>query len=231
MTKRKQNEGTCKLCGKAFVKSSMTSHVKACVRREGNSPTSESLVERFHIVVEDTFENFYWLHLELEADQDLWRLDAYLREIWLECCPHLSMFEIEKKWYNATYCSPIECHEGEFRMDMPFADILAPGTKFRHLYDGGSTTKLRLRVVGMHASPKRVEGAVRLLARNEPLEVKCKLCDEPATILCCEHRGMGDDLVCEAHARKHKCREGNHLPVPDSPRLGTCGYTGPTREF
>lgn len=36
----------------------------------------------------------YWLGVEAKASARLRHLDQFLRRIWLECCGHLSKFEI-----------------------------------------------------------------------------------------------------------------------------------------
>lgn len=36
----------------------------------------------------------YWLYLEMPARATLTDLDGFLRDIWLECCGHLSAFDI-----------------------------------------------------------------------------------------------------------------------------------------
>jgi hypothetical protein len=41
----------------------------------------------------------YWLHLEAPITATLRALDGYLRDLWLECCGHLSIFEIDGRTY------------------------------------------------------------------------------------------------------------------------------------
>ena len=36
----------------------------------------------------------YWLHIEIPAKATLEDLDHFLRAVWLECCGHLSSFDI-----------------------------------------------------------------------------------------------------------------------------------------
>ena len=37
-----------------------------------------------------------------------------------------------------------------------------------------------------------------------------------------------DPFLCEVHTEKHDCGEEALLPVVNSPRMGMCGYTGPS---
>lgn len=91
--------GICHFCHKELAKSGMTRHLQACKERkiqqkaelEGKETHKETV---YHLVVEDRYRPSYWMHLELPASAMLDDLDAFLRDIWLECCGHLSGFEI-----------------------------------------------------------------------------------------------------------------------------------------
>ena len=48
----------------------------------------------YHIAVEDRYDPRYWMHLDMPMNLDLRGLDQFLRNIWLECCEHLSAFYI-----------------------------------------------------------------------------------------------------------------------------------------
>ena len=51
----------------------------------------------FTILVEGSFFNEYWMYLEVPANTILRRLDNFLRDTWVECCGHMSMFVIDGK--------------------------------------------------------------------------------------------------------------------------------------
>ncbi|HZU69668.1 MAG TPA: hypothetical protein VFA09_20510 [Ktedonobacteraceae bacterium] len=68
----------------------------------------------FHIVVEGYYNPQYWMHLELPANDTFYDLDQFLRDIWLECCGHLSAFRVG----NMSYSSDTE----DMMWGMPFAD-------------------------------------------------------------------------------------------------------------
>ncbi len=59
----------------------------------------------FHPRVEDAYSPIFWLDLEMEAKATLADLDAFLREIWLECRGYPSTFDIEGTTYNVLPCS------------------------------------------------------------------------------------------------------------------------------
>jgi len=54
----------------------------------------------FHLLVEGRYLPEYWMHLLVTADISLKKLDTFLRDIWLECCGHLSAYTIEDKTYS-----------------------------------------------------------------------------------------------------------------------------------
>ena len=113
-------------------------------------------------------------------------------------------------------------------MDVRLGEALGPGRTFLHEYDFGSTTELKLRVLGEREEPLPARTpAVTLLARNQPPEAVCDMCGEPATQICTECIYEEGGLLCAAHAGNHACGEEMLLPLVNSPRAGVCGYTGP----
>ena len=219
------SNGKCSLCGGVFDKAAMTSHLKSCVRKQGDSETStrEKGAKRtsvFHLFVEGRYLPEYWMHLEVRADATLDTLDRFLRDIWLECCGHMSEFEIKGARYSV---EPMDLDD-EF-MDVKLKDMLSPGMKFRHTYDFGSSTVLTLKVVAQRESEIRSK-QIKVLARNEPPVILCARCGAPATKVCAECVYSGEGWLCEKCARDHECGEDMCLPVVNSPRVGVCGYTG-----
>jgi len=103
---------------------------------------------------------------------------------------------------------------------------LAVGGAFTHEYDFGTTTELKLKVVGERMGT-RPKGKVRLLARNYAPDLRCKVCGAPAEDL------YVYEYPCEPYCEEHgmdKYGEEGLLPLVNSPRTGECGYTGPFDE-
>jgi hypothetical protein len=171
----------------------------------------------------------YWLHLEASADATLADLDSFLRDIWLECCGHLSLFNIGGQTYTQTSDAPDFMWAGEFddeSMDVELRKVLGPGIKFSHEYDFGTTTYLTLKVVSEREGDVKGK-SVRLLAQNNPPLIKCRSCGNRATYVCGQCIYSSDTAwVCDACAPDHECGEDMLLPVVNSPRVGMCGYTG-----
>src|SRR6266851_3059882 len=93
--------GTCNFCQGEFVKNKITQHLKSCKARLAASNQQAGAHQRlFHLQVEGKYRPGYWMHLEMPAVATLGDLDDFLRYIWLECCGHLSEFEIDGETYS-----------------------------------------------------------------------------------------------------------------------------------
>jgi hypothetical protein len=195
----------------------MTRHLSKCNQTQTPAATgNQGPAPAFHLVVEGGWKA-YWLHLSAPVKAPLSKLDAFLRHIWLECCGHMSAFEIGGVRYS---CSPMGEERG---MATALSRVLNVGTKFFYEYDFGSTTELGLTVAGFWNLDKPTS-AVQLLARNEPPLIICSQCKtQPATEICtaCE-----EAWLCGSCAAEHDCGEEMLLPVVNSPRAGVCAYTG-----
>ena len=222
---KQASTGKCHLCGGVFGKSEMMKHLKACRQNEGSDPTSSAKSLRkkdvFHLLVEGRYSPEYWMHIELPADTQLAVLDGFLRDTWLECCGHLSMFSIENKRYSAAEMEEFDDETMEARL----GEVLSPGMKFYHEYDFGSTTHLVLNVISQEQRPIKGK-AVQILARNEPPEIPCVSCGKPATQVCAECICSDAGWLCDTCAAGHECGQEMLLPVVNSPRVGVCAYTG-----
>ena len=91
--------GICTFCQGEFSKSAISRHLNTCQQRAiteakaaGRQKTQR--ISKFHLVVEGRDLPVYWMHLEVTASTTLATLDRFLRDTWLECCGHLSAFEI-----------------------------------------------------------------------------------------------------------------------------------------
>ena len=223
-----QSTGTCGFCKGSFSKAAMTKHLQSCAQRKAASVSRGSGAKKanvFHLVVEGRYSTAYWLHLEAPGTATLEALDRLLRHTWLECCGHLSQFEIQGQSY-ISYTPEDIWDEGGRSMRVPLAKILGPKMKFHYEYDFGSTTELTLKVVSEQAA----EGAgksIQILARNNPPKITCDVCGGgEAVAVCSECQYSEGGWLCKKCAKKHKCSQEMILPVVNSPRVGVCGYTG-----
>lgn len=224
---RTSSTGQCTACQQTIAKQSMRRHLASCAQRlarDEEPPGGRSKarsIPLLHLLVEGHGLPQYWMHLEIPTDASLKHLDQFLRDIWLECCGHLSAFTIASVRY-AVLADP---EFGDRGMTGKVGALLAPGTTAFYEYDFGTTTELQLRSLAERQGTARGYG-VRLLARNLPPETPCDECDQPATQICSQCIWEGAGWVCESHAKEHDCGEEMLLPVVNSPRVGMCGYVG-----
>ncbi len=227
-------KGKCQFCKQTFTKEEMEGHLESCVSRKDavdkrikkSGPRKTGV---FHILAEGYYEADYWLHLDIQADTTLRDLDRFLRDIWLECCGHMSSFTIEGKIYlSQLFEEPAVLgprHE-EYDMDFELKDVLRPRLKFLHDYDFGTTTRLGLKVLSYREGEIRGK-KVQLLARNDPPMIFCDVCRQrKAAVICTECKWTSDGWLCNYCAHAHECDEEMFLPVVNSPRVGECGYEG-----
>jgi hypothetical protein len=95
---------------------------------------------------------------EIKAEAKLEALDSFLRRIWLECCGHLSALRIGTiDYFSRGYEFGAWTPFGELGRQRPversmnsrIGDALpAVGECFGYEYDFGSTTRLKIKVVG-----------------------------------------------------------------------------------
>jgi hypothetical protein len=160
------------------------------------------------------------MHVALPVNATLTKLDAFLRHTWLECCGHLSSFEIAGEPYAS------DPSDGDATMKHSLQKVVGVGMNFSYIYDYGSTTELKLKVAEVRAvgTPK---GAAQLLTRNEPPSILCNSCGAaPATEVCAECSWDEKGWLCPGCAETHSCGEEMLLPVTNSPRVGVCAYGG-----
>jgi hypothetical protein len=194
MLKQTQN-GNCFMCGKTATKTAMKNHI--C--KDHNSGDESC----FLIKAEGAYNNDYWLFFSVALDATLTTVDKFLRQIWCECCGHLSAFRQGGREF------------GKARK----VSALDVGDKLLYEYDFGTTTEILLTVVDKISRPKQRE-KVLLLARNEPIVEPCETCQAPAV---CVDAWEGV-AYCEKCAEE--ADENALLPVVNSPRMGECGYDG-----
>ena len=201
MTDKIKYDGTCYICGKIMTKTPMKNHLL----KDHNIGDEDC----FLIKAESPWNKNYWIFFDVPQGRTMLAIDKFLREIWLECCGHLSEFD------NVGKSVKLE--------DLPI------GFSCGHEYDFGTTTETKVTIVQKIKRPKQTKA--RLLARNLPLDLRCGVCGEPATITCAECGwDGGNDLFCEDCYENHE-HEDMDLAVVNSPRMGACGYSGELDEY
>jgi hypothetical protein len=190
----------------------MARHVSACLKKHKDGKAKGKSQDLIHLQVVDAYNADYFLHLLLAEEAPLAYLDGFLRDIWLECCGHMSAFSYQR-------------YGDEIDMRHKAKDIFMPGTKISYQYDFGSTTELMVQTRGRYQGP--IKGKIEIIARNTQPIIPCDECNtKPAVEICTECMWDDGGWLCEDCAESHECDEDMFLPVVNSPRTGVCGYTG-----
>lgn len=227
---RQTSKGICTFCHGEFSKSTMARHLETCEQRasteaKAGSRRKAQKIRAFHLVVEGRDLPMYWMHLDVTASTTLATLDRFLRETWLECCGHLSAFEIGGVRYAVDAGMDDGWGMDEKSMRVRLDKVFSPGQSCSYEYDYGTTTELKLKVI----AEREVEAkgkAIEVLARNSPPVIVCEECGKPATNVCSQCIFDGKGWLCDDCAVEHECGEEMLLPVVNSPRVGMCAYSG-----
>jgi len=121
-----KSSGTCNLCGKTFGRAAMTRHLGTCSLLPDPAGSVRETEPGFHLLVQPRYNKDYWMHLAAPVEAPLSRLDAFLRDIWLECCGHLSAFTID----GTQYVSQDARELGDRGMGARLRRLLQPGMLF-----------------------------------------------------------------------------------------------------
>jgi hypothetical protein len=217
-----RDEGICRFCLKTFSGRSMARHLASCkVKKQKNAEeiTDKTKTDVIYLIRLFSYKP-YWLHIEIKSTATLHDLDKFLRDIWLECCGHLSAFTIGGRRYEAS--SPGYDYWGgkPQSVNVRLKKLLRVKDKFQYAYDFGSTTYVEGQVYAERFGI--LKDKMRILARNTPPVFLCVDCEAEATDICMEC----EEFYCEKCLAKHECEEEMALPVVNSPRMGVCGYAG-----
>lgn len=226
-----QTKGKCKYCGKEYTKAYMLKHLESCKKRKMKLAEEEGSKKcgYYDIFISDKYDKNYWMIIEINENATLRDLDSFLRDIWLECCGHLSSFEIAGVNYDVIPSDDFEWGPPAKSMDCKLKSVIEKGMMFGYEYDFGSSTDLTLNVRDYKLLGERKERLV-ILSRNNPLQFICSDCHKkPATVVCTECFYSGDEgFLCDDCRTTHECGEEMQLDVCNSPRMGVCGYCGST---
>jgi hypothetical protein len=204
-----KSEGKCVFCGKTFTKAGINSHLKTHLKQK-EAENSEGLSYLVKVEKNPYYGSQpYFLSLWIDGETSMELIDSFLRDIWLECCGHMSAFANDQVSMN-------EKAKNVFYKDL----------KLDYEYDFGNTTELKLTVLNEYNV--NADDELLLLSRNEPIKWKCESCNkEIASQICAIH----DIMLCDKCAKKHaeECpdfEDYTSMSVVNSPRMGVCGYEG-----
>lgn len=209
----KAPKSICRICEKEYAKAGMSRHLATHLKKHATGkPTQVAL----HIQV---FNGPYFLHLLTPATTSFEQLDRFLRQIWLECCGHMSAFMLSGGYGE----------ENEISMNTKLGRWLQKGSGLEYIYDWGSSTHLAIKCMGEYAI-KLPKNEILILARNAPFDFKCQACGKSADCICgeCAYQ-IENPFYCEdcgENEDKHGCGEEMLCSISNSPRMGACAYEG-----
>ncbi|MHC1682272.1 MAG: hypothetical protein AB6733_04905 [Clostridiaceae bacterium] len=223
MARSVSTKGKCYFCKQELGKVAMKNHLLKC------NNLGEGKTNYFMIKVEGFYNKDYWLYVQIKDNATLGDLDSFLRDIWLECCGHLSSFTIDGVIYDSEVDNnfSIFSSDSEDMNQVKLKDVLRLGQNFKHEYDFGSTTTLKLTVLEKYSGVP-TKDKVTLMARNTLDTYKCQDCGKVATYILEENEPEDCKLLCKACILKYEGEEEEIYieAIVNSPRGGVCGYSG-----
>ena len=245
-----KSEGRCLFCGKIFSKAGINRHLKTHLEDKTlEDKTGTSFLLK--VETDPRYGGFpHFLSLWVNGETTLKKIDDFLRDIWLECCGHMSAFKdpVKRRERNGGFWDFFEAEKlldagkikeyeklmeesaGEIPMSRKTKDVFYQDSKLEYEYDFGSTTALLITTLAEY--PIKADKAIVLLSRNEPMKILCDTCKkQPATQICIAHGWNEDSMFCDKCAKEHekKCEDFEDyaaMPVVNSPRMGVCAYEG-----
>jgi hypothetical protein len=218
----------CFLCQQDFKSSGIMKHLKSCaIKNAGYADAKDDENVCYLIHIRDRYDINYSLYLMVDECVQLNELDTYLRNIWLECCGHLSHFQIHGEYYESYAES-----SWENDMEEEVGNLFYPKLKLTYEYDFGSTTYLDIKVEGAFKSTGGEKG-IRLIARNKAPKYKCCNCTQKAEFHYVDYNEDDSGVVC-SECRKDMESKGGEIyfsELVNSPRIGVCGYDGPSDDI
>lgn len=160
----------CSLCKKLMTSRGMGRHLSACLDKNLHhiaDATKETPGIQHLKILKGHKGSPYWLHLAVDRNTTLDKLDAFFRDIWLECCGHGSAF-FEKMPYASA----------EIGMSTTIGKDLGSQGSMSYVYDFGSETQLLIDSLASY--PGKIKGNTKLviLARNPEPEIVCESCHD-----------------------------------------------------
>jgi len=244
-----KSTGKCVFCNKEFSKAGIGKHLSAHL---SENTMHKKAGKSYHVKIELSPRwggGLHFLHLLIDGEMTFGDLDEFLREIWLECCGHMSAFrnpglgrgggwdlmdayDLLNKGKTAEYEKIMEDAMGEIPKSRKTKDVFVKDLKLDYEYDFGSSTELQLTVIAEYPF---VANGIEILSRNEPLKLMCDKCHTKTAIsICTVCWGYKDEgIFCAECAKKHRkeCSDFADyakMRVVNSPRMGVCAYEGGT---
>lgn len=211
--RKMKTKGICAYCKTEIPKNSRSilNHLSKCESKTLSKTNNH--INHMILLIEGKYNPEYWIVIKAKPDITMKKIDKFLKDIWVECCGHMSEFS---DGYS------------KIGMTRKLNQVFEKGYKIDYIYDFGSSTELSLSL--LEEFEDKDEKDIQILMRNKEIDFKCSHCDNKAVAICpfCIHEDEG--LLCKSCIENHECVENEGedllLPLVNSPRSGECGYTG-----
>lgn len=150
-------------------------HLQTCKKRVDLCEKTEKTEKYFELLLYGAYNKDYWLIIQIKENATLDDLDRFIRDIWVECCGHLSVFEIDGVSYEREPDDDFGWGEPAKSTNHTLKQVLTTGMIFNYEYDFGSTTEIMVKVLDHYSAQKQNEKVV-ILSRNNPPEFACSIC-------------------------------------------------------
>lgn len=222
-------KGKCKYCGKEYTRTYIMRHLAACKARlkRREEETGTRVCGYFDLLISGKYDRDMWLAVAVKETATLEDVDSFLRDIWLECCGHLSAFDINGISYEVAP-EPASFWGRETKsMNCKLKTVLEKGMVCGYEYDFGDTTELIIEVKDYRLGWDKKE-KVTILSRNNAESFVCGRCGKEAVYIAPElmYEGEENPFLCAECSRREEYEEEYMLRVCNSPRMGVCGYNG-----
>ena len=152
----------CYYCNKELTERTIKRHMKNCdtMKKKISEEFEENKSKRKQYIISIKYKycKDYCIYISIDAALQLCHLDQFIRDVWVECCGHLSEFIIDGTRY-------LDNSDGNYQMNVRLKDVLYSGLKFEYEYDFGSTTYLTLEVIDEIEVSKK-HSQIEIIARN-----------------------------------------------------------------
>ena len=164
-----QSEGECGFCKKVFSGNGMGKHLLSCAERTKMQSAGGGRAFLVKAAAGPFLVYFY-----VDSSSTLKMVDSFLRDLWLECCGHLSVFQVE----GVTYAYQPQSEYGDKSMTIKLDGVLRSGLSFTYEYDFGTITELTLKCLSEQKG--KVKGAIGIAARNSMPEINFSVFKKPS---------------------------------------------------
>ena len=207
------SSGSCFVCKEKISGDVIEEHLTSCLPSlqwpNGDEPS-------FLIQIVSKYNKKFWLTILASPEATLKDLDFFIRDVWVECCGHLSHFEIGRVYFSSDGVDE--------DMYVYIKDVLQPGDECLYKYDFGSATLLRVTVLRtIPVLPQ--DRHIVLLGQNSRAHHVCTICKEEADYAYKRNRTTKTQYFCSS------CLESNGIDdeycsyLTNSPRAGVCNCT------